>query len=174
MKQTKEHIEKRIKRGKEHWRWKGGKPRCLNCGKQLSRYDNKRCQSCNTRGELNPMWGKSGKKSPVWKGGRKRKICLGCGLKIDYRAKTNRCQRCRFLGELNPNWQGGKSFEPYSVNWTETLKRAIRERDRYLCQICNSYGNVVHHIDENKQNCNPNNLITICNSCHTKLHRLLQ
>jgi len=30
-------------------------------------------------------------------------------------------------GEKSYNWRGGKSFEPYSVDWTETLKRAIRE-----------------------------------------------
>ena len=72
--------------------------------------------------------------------------------------------------ENNPNWQGGKSYEPYSVDWTETLKRSIRERDNYICQLCSQYGNVVHHIDENKQNCNINNLITLCAKCHRKIH----
>ncbi len=65
------------------------------------------------------------------------------------------------LGEKNPMWKGGISFEPYSVDWTETLKRSIRERDHYICQLCNQYGNVVHHIDYNKQNCSPKNLITL-------------
>jgi 5-methylcytosine-specific restriction endonuclease McrA len=64
------------------------------------------------------------------------------------------------------------SFEPYSVDWTTTLKISIRQRDRYTCQICgkqqgdNAFS--VHHIDYNKQNCNPENLITLCNSCHSK------
>lgn len=71
-------------------------------------------------------------------------------------------------GEKHYNWQGGKSFEPYSIDWTETLKRAIRERDRYLCKLCFSYGNNVHHIDYDKKNNNPNNLITLCRVCHTK------
>lgn len=26
--------------------WKGGKPRCVNCGKRLSKYDAKRCRKC--------------------------------------------------------------------------------------------------------------------------------
>ena len=73
-----------------------------------------------------------------------------------------------FRGEKNPNWKGGISFEPYSVDWTETLKRAIRERDNYICQLCSQYGNVVHHIDYDKKNCNPDNLITLCRKCHTK------
>ena len=51
----------------------------------------------------------------------------------------------------------------------KTFKRSIRERDHYLCQIClHGKGIDVHHIDYNKQNCNPENLITLCESCHGK------
>lgn len=70
------------------------------------------------------------------------------------------------------NWQGGKSFEEYSIDWTKTLRRSIRERDKYTCQICSiQQGDLVfdiHHRDYNKKNCNPNNLITLCRSCHAK------
>jgi hypothetical protein len=69
-------------------------------------------------------------------------------------------------------WKGGISFEPYSVDWTRTLKRSIRERDKYTCQICEKEQEDrafdVHHIDYNKKNCNPTNLITLCKSCHSK------
>jgi 5-methylcytosine-specific restriction endonuclease McrA len=71
-------------------------------------------------------------------------------------------------GEKHPNWRGGISFELYTIDWTETLKRAIRERDNYICQLCSQYGDNVHHIDYDKKNCNPNNLITLCRKCHTK------
>ena len=70
--------------------------------------------------------------------------------------------------DKHPNWQGGKSFEPYTTDWTITLKRAIRERDNYICQLCSQYGNIVHHIDYNKKNCNSENLITLCRKCHIK------
>jgi hypothetical protein len=66
------------------------------------------------------------------------------------------------------NWKGGISKEIYSVDWTKTLKRSIRERDKYICQICSKYGWCVHHIDYNKKNCSPENLITLCKSCHNK------
>lgn len=71
-------------------------------------------------------------------------------------------------GDKNPSWKGGISFEPYSVDWTETLKRAIREKYNYICQLCNQYGNNIHHIDYDKKNCNTDNLINLCQSCHTK------
>ncbi len=71
--------------------------------------------------------------------------------------------------EQSPAWQGGKSFEPYSTDWTQDLKRAIRKRDKYTCQICRKEPAIYcHHIDYNKKNCNPDNLITLCHSCHTK------
>ncbi len=74
----------------------------------------------------------------------------------------------QFSRERNPNWQGGISFEPYTTDWNETLKRAIRERDNYICQLCSQYGNYIHHIDYNKKNCNSENLITLCRKCHMK------
>lgn len=71
-------------------------------------------------------------------------------------------------GEKCNFWKGGISFLPYSVDWTETLKRSIRQRDNYICQLCSQYGNEVHHINYNKKNCDTNNLITLCHSCHSK------
>lgn len=69
-------------------------------------------------------------------------------------------------------WKGGISFEPYSLDWTKTLKKSIRERDKYICKVCGKkqeYKNhPVHHIDYDKKNCNPINLITLCHSCHSK------
>lgn len=79
---------------------------------------------------------------------------------------------CAPKGEKNYLWKGGISFEPYSTDWTETLKRSIRERDKYTCQICGKEPSTIcHHIDYNKQNCCPDNLITLCHSCHGKTNR---
>ena len=73
-------------------------------------------------------------------------------------------------GEKNCNWAGGISHELYSVDWTQTLKRSIRERDKYICQLCGApQGDEalsVHHIDYNKKNCNPVNLVSLCRTCH--------
>ena len=75
----------------------------------------------------------------------------------------------QWLGEKNPNWNNGSSFAPYTVDWTEDLKRAIRKKDKYTCQVCGKEPAIdVHHIDYNKKNCNSNNLITLCRSCHMK------
>lgn len=36
--------------------FKGGLPKCEDCGKQLVNYTATRCKSCNTKGENNPMY----------------------------------------------------------------------------------------------------------------------
>lgn len=77
-------------------------------------------------------------------------------------------------GDKHWNWQGGKSFEPYGLEFNEDLKEVIRNRDGRKCFICekteleNEKKLMVHHIDYNKNNNNPDNLITLCLSCHSK------
>ena len=84
--------------------------------------------------------------------------------------ETKRKQSEALKGEKCHLWRGGISFEPYSIDWTETLRRAIRERDNYICQICSQYGDNVHHKDYNKKNCCPDNLITLCRGCNSKVN----
>jgi hypothetical protein len=69
------------------------------------------------------------------------------------------------------SWQGGISCEPYCIDWTKEYKEYIRIRDGNKClnPTCSSNSRLtIHHIDYNKKNCGPDNLITICNSCNIK------
>jgi 5-methylcytosine-specific restriction endonuclease McrA len=80
----------------------------------------------------------------------------------------------KIRGKNNINWQGGKSSEEYGVDWTDSLRKSIRERDSYVCQKCGIHQSEldkkldVHHIDYNKLNLDPKNLITLCRFCHLK------
>jgi hypothetical protein len=82
--------------------------------------------------------------------------------------------RNKLIGENASNWQGGISKLPYSQDWTEELKEYIRERDNYECQLCFTPQDKldrrldIHHIDYDKKNCNEDNLISLCVSCHAK------
>ncbi len=176
-------------------------PKCIDCDKELANHYAQRCHSC-ARKELykdktkHPMYGKIGKKhhhfgkigelATNWKGGKPK--CINCNkLLSDYNAK--RCRSCEIkylfqIGKLNTkgnnngNWNGGKSFEPYSLEWTKELKESIRKRDNYDCQNCGMteeehlivIGKVlcIHHIDYNKKNCTKNNLITLCHWCNLR------
>ncbi len=52
------------------------------------------------------------------------------------------------------------------------LKHLIKRRDNYTCRLCNDKTKNqdlhVHHIDYDKQNNDPKNLISLCNICHPK------
>lgn len=42
--------------GKNHWFWKGGKPKCPDCGKTVSSYKTTRCKRCSLQLSFNPSW----------------------------------------------------------------------------------------------------------------------
>ena len=77
-------------------------------------------------------------------------------------------------------WKGGISFEPYGLEFNNQLREQIRLRDSYRCQECfrhqdelrtksnRKYKMNIHHIDFNKQNNNPDNLISLCRNCHAQ------
>ena len=119
------------------------------------------------KGKKNPKGSiaKTGKNNPMW--GRKPNEKQMEGLKIGH-------ELLKPKGEKSPMWKGGISFEPYSTDWTETLRKSIRERDHYTCQLCSKpqgdKAHCVHHIDYNKKNSNPENLITLCVSCNFKVN----
>lgn len=77
-------------------------------------------------------------------------------------------------GENNVNWNGGSSLESYGNKFTFRLKESIRTRDGRRCNECNftekdlGYRLCVHHIDYNKKNNTPNNLISLCRLCHSQ------
>lgn len=159
-------IKNPTKRGAENPNWKGGISKisnCLDCGKKLKSYPSKYCHPCSFKHRVLPPNAKE--KHYRWKGGKPK--CLICGKEIAYGAVH--CSSCSKLGEKNNNWNGGVSFEPYPISWKEILKQSIRQRDGNACRICGKKpATDCHHIDYNKDNCDTNNLITLCHICHSK------
>lgn len=107
----------------------------------------------------------------------KRRICSEeTRIKMSFSGKKKylRCPEIRqrisdkLKGDRCHFWMGGKSKEIYGDDWTELFRHLIRERDKFVCGVCGKNGWVVHHIDYNKKNNNYNNLITLCNKCHSR------
>ncbi len=127
----------------------------------------------------------SGRNNPRYIDGRsiKIKMCVVCGKILnDYRAK--KCGSCAKVGNKNANegkdnynWNGGFSIL-YPRGWTKKFKSEIRKRDKFTCQLCKRKEQQgernfdVHHLDDNKRNILPSNLITLCRSCHCKIRGL--
>lgn len=93
------------------------------------------------------------------------------------------------------NWHGGLSFEPYGIEFNDKLRKQIRARDKVciICEISKEYKKQeiesqdlelwqktvlklnleqrqtalhIHHIDYNKTNNQPSNLIALCANHH--------
>ncbi len=88
-----------------------------------------------------------------------------------------RCPTCAIInksGDKHYNWKGGISFEPYCEVWKDKeFKQDIRDRDWNKClnPYCDSKVSkdlTIHHIDYDKKNCHPKNLITVCRSCNAR------
>lgn len=127
-----------------------------------------------------------GKNASAYKDGRcsKTYYCIEC-LKQGIKTKINlntalrgtcNCKLCHHKicrGMKHPNYIKDLIRE-YPIAWTNILKESIRERDNHQCQICgktteeNGRALDVHHIDYNKENCTPANLISLCHKCHSK------
>lgn len=80
----------------------------------------------------------------------------------------------RMKGDKHPFWKGGISIQEYSEEFNADLKKAIKDRDGWKCRQCGVARKykilLIHHIDENKLNNSIDNLITLCGSCHSKVH----
>ena len=64
----------------------------------------------------------------------------------------------------------------YGKDFTEKLKKEVRERDEHKCWECNLTKGVlgkemdVHHLDDDKYNNKLENLLSLCPRCHWKIH----
>ena len=92
-------------------------------------------------------------------------------------AKMSVSHKGKGLGNKNTNWRGGLSLLPYAPTFTKQLKESIRRRDGHQCQLCRipqlecNNPLSVHHIDYDKTNSDPVNLITLCTTCHGRTGR---
>jgi hypothetical protein len=97
--------------------------------------------------------------------------------KFMYGRRCSVCATINKFGSGNPNWRGGASFEPYCHVWKDSdYLDDIKNRDGYAClnpgcNLKNSSNLTIHHIDYNKKNCTPTNLITVCRSCNSRANK---
>lgn len=155
----------------------------IKAKERWSNIEEKKKQSLRTSKSQKKLW-----KNPIH---RKRMILVRKQkwLDVDYKDKMCKIAKKawrdnkrrinmsnRVSKENHPFWQGGKSFEEYGREFDNGFKEQIRFRDNYRCKVCgcpqieNGQQLDIHHLDRNKKNNNINNLITICRSCHIKLH----
>jgi len=119
---------------------------------------------------------KKGFLNPAKRPGVRIKLSNAAKKRLNMFGETNPAKRLdvrlKLSGVNNPNWRGGIDCDPYCDAWADPeYKESIKERDGYKCinPMCKKISNYIciHHIDYNKKNCSPKNLITLCYSCNS-------
>lgn len=126
--------------------------------------------SLSKLGDKNPM------KNPetAKKHGVKQSIIM----KKIWRERYDELVACKPRGMYHSGWRGGRSS--YGSRFNNNLKSKVKERDGYICQLCQisefesllKYNTklCVHHIDYSKKNNIITNLLTLCNPCNIKVN----
>lgn len=115
-----------------------------------------------------------------------KKLCAKCGKIVDYGNRY--CDRCQVIADkmkkdqsknYNRNNRDKESQSFYNSSAWKAIVSVVKARDKGLCLYCLSknklsYYNVIHHIEELKDNKDKSldidNLISLCHSCHAKIH----
>lgn len=74
----------------------------------------------------------------------------------------------------NGRYVHGAANAPYPLDWNNSCKKIVRQRDNHTCQLCGvgqtTKNHDVHHINYIKEDLSLVNLITLCRKCHGGCH----
>jgi len=141
--------------GDKSYSWKGGKPKCIDCGGQLANYSAKRCVNC------------------------KSKPLIGIKRAQEYKDKLRSVMP---KGDKHWSWKNGSSGENVLIRMSGKYKdwrTSVFERDDYTCQECGARSKVGERVVLNADHIKPFSLYpelrfdisngkTLCVECHKK------
>jgi len=132
---------------------------CSDCGKEISDYRRKRCQSCANK---------------LINLGRKHTIKAKQNMSKALKGKPKSKKHIKNLSLAHGGTGIPYENTEYGAEFDNELKEQVRFRDKYKCQICgcsqleNGKQLDCHHIDYNKKHNILNNLVALCIGCHRK------
>lgn len=124
----KNKTRKRLKNRKNHWNWKGGKPKCVDCGQQLISYDNKRCYNCYLRNCI--------KQREL----TNYKYPFQFNRQLKLKIRTRDKFKCQYCGLHERKLTG--FYKHLSIHHIDYNKQNCKENNLItLCAICNTLAN---------------------------------
>ena len=147
--------------------------RCFNYGERNGMY------GVNRVGENNPMFGITHDENTRTQLSKKaiarfkisKHPMLGKHHTKESKILIGKSKVEKYKEDGNPNWRGGIGFLPYSVDFNDSFKSKVKERDNDKCLLCGEVGVLhIHHIDYDKKNTVKENCCSLCEKCHGKTH----
>lgn len=160
--------------------------KCELCGKEFETNNPTQAKYCSTECKQkiivkNNIKRRSLKRIKEWEQNSKNKKCLVCGkefeTKLQFSSQKYCSSICRKRAEKIFGNKEQLDLDYHNNKMFGGNKFKVLERDNYKCQLCGNKSQlVVHHSDFSGQSENANNdmdnLITLCRSCHAKIHSL--
>ena len=156
---------------------------CRKCAKPYERTKAHRiAMSATTKGKPRPHL--RGKKRPehaefmrqYWTCPKRRAAARVRGAVLAANEEWKADIAKKLSGPNNPRWLGGIAYTGYAPGFSRSLKRKIRKRDQYMCQLCAKtekelgYPLSVHHSDYDKTNHSENYLFATCKACNSRVN----
>jgi hypothetical protein len=138
-----------------------GKHFCIDCGEEISNAYAERCNSCASKGERNPMFGKTGEQCPSYTHGLSSKdkhYFCACGAEICYQTALYGKGLCRACSnkEVSKQTQG-------RIPWNKGIPNSTGKR-----QLETTTNTIIkHHVDLKE---NSERIIEIPQGFHRSLH----
>lgn len=97
------------------------------------------------------------------------RYCQVCGVRMHRKRYNGRLEdMTRFLSRKTCSQSCGNTKQTVKK---DTLHWRARKHKKLNCEECGTANDLhVHHVDRNPANNDPANLMTLCSSCHLKLH----
>jgi len=151
---------------------------CVICNKEFEHYGSRiLCSRKCNRIYMSQM--RIGDNNPIRKTHPQEiRICKECNKEFKFSRDGLHKNQDRFFcskecfikfqtGKTKGSWGPAAYSNCYPLEFNQSLKFEIIERDEHSCILCNATKKLsVHHIDYDKTNNNKDNLITLCTKCH--------
>ena len=145
--------------------------RCTPCGLGARKMKSSFPRTAVTRRKMSRA--QRGKPKPGLRG-KRRSPSTRQAMAASWTEERREAASQRWAGEANPGYVHGARSRAWPRQFGAKLRAMIRKRDVDTCQACGttfphrSRHLAVHHVDYDKANNEPMNLITVCLSCHAK------
>jgi hypothetical protein len=100
------------------------------------------------------------------------RTCPDCGTPLSSNPKAQRCRPCHGKNSVWNRKQAEEALTNRDASATTARgRKLVKEQLKPACESCGTADRLhIHHVDRDPWNCQPSNLMTLCEPCHKDWH----